>query len=85
MNKRLFDQLKDDQEEIEQNVDAGPDPDWQWLSYDRFGFYTVNIRRDGSIDDPPEKLEETKAWMLDLLPKFKAAFDPRLAEALGTK
>ena len=85
LNKRLFDQLKVDQEQIERSVDAGPAPEWQWLRYDRFAFATINIRRDWSIDDPPEKLEETKAWMLDLLPKFKAAFDPRLADALGSK
>ena len=85
INKQLFEELKVDQKQIERRVDAGPDPDWQWLSRDRDSFSTINIRRDGSIDDPPEKLEENRAWMLDLLPKLKEAFDPRLAEALGSK
>ena len=85
INKQLFEELKVDQKQIERRVDAGPDPDWQWLSRDRDSFSTINIRRDGSIDDPPEKLEANRAWMLDLLPKLKEAFDPRLAEALGSK
>ena len=85
LTKHLFDELKFDQEQIERGVDAGPHPEWQWLRHDRYAFSTINIRIDGSIDDPPEKLEKTKAWMLDLLPKFKEAFDPRLAQALGSK
>ena len=85
LTKHLFDELKVDQEQIERSVDAGPHPEWQWLRYDRYAFSTINIRIDGSIDDSPEKLEETKTWMLDLLPKLKEAFDPRLAEALCSK
>ncbi|MCY4528587.1 MAG: DUF4268 domain-containing protein [Chloroflexi bacterium] len=85
LNKRIFDTLEVDREEIERSVDAGPSPDWQWLRTDNFTYSSINIRRDGSIDDSPEKLEETRAWMLDLLPKLKEAFDPRLAEVLGSK
>ena len=85
LTKHIFDELKFDQEQIERGVDAGPDAEWQWLRYDNYAFSTIGIRRDGSIDDPPEKLEKTKAWMLDLLPNLKAAFDPRLAQALGSK
>ena len=40
-------------------------------------------RRDGSIDDPPEKLEETRAWMIESLLKFKAVFEPRLEKILS--
>ncbi len=34
------------------------------------------------MDDPPEILKETRAWMLDLLPKFNKVFDPRLEKLL---
>ncbi|MYB48258.1 MAG: DUF4268 domain-containing protein [Dehalococcoidia bacterium] len=81
-NKQLFEELKVDQQQIQQSVNAGPDPDWQWLSRDRDAFSTINVKIDASIDDPPEKLEETRAWMLDLLPKLKEAFDPRLERIL---
>ena len=79
---RVFDGLKAERDQIEGSICAGPDPDWRW---DRNAGSTASyiyIRRDGSIDDPPEKLEETRAWMLDLLPKFKKVVDPRLEKLL---
>ena len=85
LTKRIFDELMARRKVIERSVEAGPAPDWQWLRHDNFTFSSINVRRDGSIDDPPEKLEETRAWMLDLLPKLKEVFDPRLAEALRSK
>ena len=81
-NKQLFMELKVDQHQIQQSVDAGPDPDWQWLSRDRDAFSTINVKIDGSIEDAPEKLEEIRAWMLDLLPKLKETFDPHLERIL---
>ena len=84
--KRIFDLLKVDREEIERSVDAGPAPDWHWFRHDNYQmFSSICIRRDGSIDDPPEKLEQTRAWMLDLLPKLKEVFDQRLAEVLDSR
>ena len=83
--KRIFDTLEVDREEIERSVDAGPAPDWQWFRYEKFSFSTIGIRRDGSIDDPPEKLEETRKWMIDLLPKLKEVFDQRLADVLDSQ
>ena len=85
LTKHIFDKLKVDREEIERSIDAGPAPDWHWLRFDRFFFSSICIRRDGSIDDPPAKLAETRAWMLDLLPKLKEVFDPRLAEILNSQ
>ena len=82
LTKHVFDTLQVDRERIERSVDAGLDPDWRWLRADRYYFSTINVRRVGSIDDPPEKLEETRAWMMDLLPKFKEVFDRRLDDIL---
>jgi len=83
--KQVFDKLKDDREQIQESVDAGPDPDWRWNRHDHYSFSSINIGREGSIDDPPAKLDETRAWMLDLLPKLKEAFDPRLKKILESK
>ena len=82
LDKQVFDKLKADQVQIEASVDAGPEPEWHWSRHDRFFFSTISVRRDGSVTDSPDKLEETRAWMLDLLPKFKAVFDPRLKDIL---
>ena len=83
LTKRIFDELQADREDIEVRINAGPSPEWHWLRHDRFTYSSINVRRDGSIDDPQEKLEEIRAWMLDLLPKLKEVFDPRLAKILG--
>ena len=78
-NNRIFDTLKKAQTEIEEGIDA----EWKWHKSERNYFFTVGIRRDGTIDDPPEKLEEIRAWMLAHLPKFKKVFDPRLERILN--
>lgn len=80
----IFDTLKVDRKEIERSLDAGPAPEWHWLKHEKRPFSSICIRRDGSIDDPDEKLKETRAWMLDLLPKLKEVFDPRLAGILDS-
>ena len=77
-NNLIFDELQTARLEIEESLDA----EWVWHRFEPNSFFTINIRRDGSIDDPPEKQEETRVWMLDLLPKLKEVFDPRLAEIL---
>ena len=82
LTKRIFDELQDDQEDIESKIDAGPSPDWHWRRRDTDTFSSINIRTDGAIDDPPEKLEQLRSWMFDLLPEFKKAFDPRVDNIL---
>ena len=82
--KQVFDKLKSDRIPIEQSVVAGPEPDWRWHRYDNFTFSTISIRRRASIDDPPAELEETRAWMVNLLPKLKSAFDPHLKKILAS-
>ena len=78
LDKQVFDKLEACRKQIEASVDAGPNAEWVWSRHDRYFFSTISVRRDGSINDPPDKLKETRDWMLDLLPKFKAVFDPRL-------
>ena len=80
LNNRLFDTLKDDHKHIESSIDA--QAEWHWDRFDEYSFSTVGIQKSASIDDPPEQLEKTRAWMLDLLPKFKEIFEPRVARIL---
>ena len=85
LTKSLFDRLKSDRVQIESEIVACPEPDWCWRRHKKHKFSSINIRKDGSIDDPAEKLDETRAWMLDLLPKLKKVFDPRIAELLSDR
>ena len=85
LDKQVFDKLKADRDQIEASVDAGPNPEWHWSRYNSFFYSAISVSRAGSVSDPPDKLEETRAWMLDLLPKFKAVFDPRLEDILGSE
>ena len=71
--------------EHKKNVEACiPDQDWKWYKHENRWFSSINIRRTGSIDDPPEKLEETRTWMLDILPRLKEVFDPHVASIPGS-
>ncbi len=83
LTKRIFDELQAEQDAIEAGIDAGSDPEWHWRRHDRFTFSSINVRKIGSIDDPPVKLDETRAWMLDLVFKFKETFDPCVARILS--
>ncbi len=83
LTKRIFDELQANREDIESSLGAVPGSEWDWRRWDKKTFSSINIRRDGSIDDPVEKLEEIKVWMLDLLPRLREVFDPRVAEILG--
>ena len=83
LTESIFDKLQADRNDIERSIYAGPSPDWQWLRHDSYFFSTINIRTAGSIDDPPEKLEQLRSWMFDTLPKFKEVFDPRVADILS--
>ena len=83
--KQVFDKLKDSREAIERSVVVLPDSKWQWNRRNNWVFSSINIGRDGSIDDPPAKLEETRAWMIEHLPKLKEVFDPYLNKVLDIK
>ena len=62
-------------------VDA-PSDEWHWLRHNPHAFCSINIRKDGTIDDRPEELAQTRDWMLDLLPKLRDVFDPRVEQIL---
>ena len=83
VTKRIFDRLHADREEVESSLGAIPGAKWDWDRHTPFTFSDISVRKDGTIDDAPEELERTRAWMLDLLPKFRDIFDPRVKEILG--
>lgn len=85
LTKYLFDKLEADKNQIESKVLAHLEPKWHWRRHDSHQFSSINIRKDGNIDDPADKLEITRAWMLGLLPKLKEVFDPRIAELLSDR
>ena len=81
--KRIFDALYAERPQIEERIPIDAESEWDWRRYDRWGFSSINVRRDGSIGDPPDVHDEIRRWMLDLLKKFQEAFDPRVAAILG--
>ena len=83
LTKRVFDELEKDRAAIESGIDAGPYPEWHWSRESSYTYSFVGLRMDGNLYDPPEKLDEIRAWMLDLLPQFKEEFEPRLERILS--
>ena len=83
LNERIFDLLLADRERIESSIVADPPLEWHWHRWDSYTFSTIDMRRDGSLSDPAERLDETRRWMFDLLFKFKETFDLRVEEILG--
>ena len=79
LTKRVFGDLMKDKGTIEARI---PDQEWDWRRKNGSTFSSISLRRDGSIDDPPDKLEKTRAWMLEMLPRLKGIFDQRAADML---
>lgn len=84
MTKSLFDKLHNNRKQIESSVIVSHGLDWHWRKHDnkRDRFSSISVRKEASINDPVYKLQETRVWMLDLLPKLKAVFEPRIAQLI---
>ena len=78
----IYDGLNSHREDIEASIDPGPESQWEWLKFRNTTWCQVGLSRPGSIDDPPEQLEAIRAWMLDMLPRLKEVFEPRIRELL---
>ena len=83
LTKHLFDTLNAERSEIESTVPVDAESEWDWRRYDRWGFSSISVRRDGSISDPAEVHDEIREWMIDLLTKFQETFDPLVAAILS--
>ena len=78
--KQIFDLLKEDCAQIQKSIEG---EDWRWHRYDKNSFSSINLMRYGcSIDDPPKKHDEIRAWMIDNLRRLKEVMDPRLEKIL---
>ena len=73
----IFDKLRADREDIENDLKLESDSDTQ-MDWDVPRTGTIGVWRDGSMDDPEEELEEIRQWMFDYLLKFKKVFNPRM-------
>ena len=76
-NKALFDKLMEHREDIESDLSESL---VEWERQDDRRHSRISISRKGSIDDNPEKLEETRNWMIEKLPDFRRVFGPMLDE-----
>lgn len=77
----IFDALNADRWHIEQKF--GPGSEWLWNRNSGHRFSSISIRRDGSIDDSQERLQELRTWMSNNLIEFKSVFDSRLEAILS--
>ncbi len=80
-NKKLFDALTQSKEQLESAF--GEQLEWERL-HDRRAS-RIAIYRPGTIEDPPQALEEIRRWGIDRLLRFKQVFGPRLAELQQVK
>ena len=77
---QTFEVMKKELEEI--NAEFGEELDW-WRIDRRWNIAAVRIEMPGSIDDPPEKQDEIRVWMLKTLSEFRDVFNPRLKKILA--
>ena len=77
--ERVFHALQEHSAEVEASIDA----EWGWRRMSD-NIYNVGLRRDGSIDDPPEQLEDIRIWMLHRLFRLREVLNPRLEQILKT-
>ena len=73
---RIFDALHEDRESIEAEIEAV----WFWEKCGNYARAWLGIRGDDSIDDLSE---EFQPWVIEHLPKLKAALNPRLEKIIG--
>jgi hypothetical protein len=76
----MYEVLKGDRGEID--AEFGAELDW-WRIDRRWNIAAVRLGMDASINDPPQKQDEIRAWMLETLPKFRDVFNPRLVKILA--
>jgi len=76
-NRRIFNQLKQDQTKIGAEFGA----QLEWSNDDRVQACSIRARRSGSIDDDAATLGEVHAWLIKHLLKLKKVFGERLQAA----
>ena len=74
-NKVAFEHLKEQRAAIESELGGA----LRWERKNNTKGSRITWRRPGSITDSDEHLNELKSWAVDLLPRFRDAFAPRIA------
>ena len=74
---RIFDGLEADKAAIQKELSDG---ELNWYRRGRNHYAEIRLVRPASINDPPEKLVETRAWIEDTKVKFKEVFKPRVGK-----
>ena len=75
-NKQIFDRFEAQKVMFESELEET----LEWELLDNRRANRISIRRLGSIDDSPDRLEEIQEWMIEKLLNFRRVFGPRLAE-----
>ena len=73
-NKSAFDQLREESGDIE--FEIGEQLTWERLDNRRAS--RVFAHRDGSVESPAPILEQLKQWAVDLTPRLRDVFAPRI-------
>ena len=82
-NKELYAKLEKRMEAIAEAVTkAGIKGKLSSRRPNRGGFSDIQVRIKGAITDPPEELEEIRAWMCDTLPKFRKILNTHIEESV---
>ena len=76
----IFDALKSDQAEIESEFTGG---EWAWDKRGNHPYAWIWVTRPASINDPPEKLAEIRAWLAQTIIQFGQTFKPRVEKILA--
>ena len=76
LNEAAFDQLYGERVDIEAEI--GQQLEWDRDNYGRKASRAF-VSRPGTIKSPVDEIEEFKRWAVDLLPRFRDAFQPRIA------
>lgn len=78
---RIFNSLKAEQGEIESEFAVG---EWIWERRGNNQRYAwIWLTRPASINDPTEKLDEIRAWLVDTVIQFREVFNPRVGKILA--
>ena len=78
-NKERFDSLENSKEEIESAMGS----QLYWERLDDKKACRISAYRKGSVHDDQTRLDDTRNWMVETLPKFKSIFDPKLADLVN--
>ena len=79
LNQGIFGALQEQRSDIERELDAS----LIWQLYQGYRS-SILLSRPASMSDPPERRRDVQDWMIEMVPRLKDAFEPRLLEIAET-